>query len=251
MAERIIFKFSNLQISTFKLSLRPNIQRNMQVLVLSSPEIAAEFQQKFPSLESAVFIESYQELEKHLPQANVVFDFLLQGSPERLSSYADKAGLVVFCSAVKVQLAALAQNKQIACDLVGFNGLPSMINRQYLEVSLLHAHSVTKLDEICKALGTEYLVVEDRVGLVTPRVICMIINEAYYTLQEGTANMRDIDLGMKLGTNYPFGPFEWSERLGLKNVYETLDAVYQDTRDERYKICPLLKTTYLRQQVAV
>ena len=224
----------------------------MQVLVLSSPEIATEFQQKFPNLNNAVFINSYDELEKHLPQTTVVFDFLLQDEPARLDHYSDKAGLVVFCNAVKVQLAALARTtRELACELIGFNGLPGMVNRQYLEVSLLHAHSVTKLEEICQELGTEYLVVEDRVGLVTPRIICMIINEACYTLQEGTATVRDIDLGMKLGTNYPFGPFEWTAKIGLGNVYETLEAVYNDTKDERYKICPLLKTKFLKNEAFV
>ena len=223
----------------------------MQVLVLSSPEIATEFQQKFLSLANTVFINSYNELEKHLPQTNVVFDFLLQDEPARLSHYANKESLVVFCNAVKIQLAALVQNNKLACELIGFNGLPSMVNRQYLEVSLLHAHSVTKLEEVCKELSTEYLVVEDRVGLVTPRIICMIINEACFTLQEGTATVRDIDLGMKLGTNYPFGPFEWAAKIGTTNVYETLEAVYSDTKDERYKICPLLKTKYLRNETFV
>jgi 3-hydroxybutyryl-CoA dehydrogenase len=74
----------------------------------------------------------------------------------------------------------------------------------------------------------------------------MIINEACYTLQEGTASMQDIDISMKLGTNYPFGPFEWADKIGIKHVYETLKAVYDDTHDERYKICPMLKTIYLK-----
>jgi 3-hydroxybutyryl-CoA dehydrogenase len=87
--------------------------------------------------------------------------------------------------------------------------------------------------------------VEDRIGLVTPRVVCMIINEAYYAVLEGTASREDVDLAMKLGSNYPFGPFEWSNRIGVKHVYELLEAVYEDTRDERYKICPLLKKEYL------
>jgi 3-hydroxybutyryl-CoA dehydrogenase len=73
----------------------------------------------------------------------------------------------------------------------------------------------------------------------------MIINEAYYTVQEGTATRADIDLAMKLGTNYPYGPFEWCERIGLEHVYHLLEAVYDDTKDERYKIAPLLKKEYL------
>ena len=69
----------------------------------------------------------------------------------------------------------------------------------------------------------------------------MIINEAYFTVQEGTAEKDAIDQAMKLGTNYPHGPFEWAEMIGLENVLDLLEAVYADTRDERYKVCPLLK----------
>ena len=77
--------------------------------------------------------------------------------------------------------------------------------------------------------------------MVSPRVICMIINEAYFTFEEGTASREDIDLAMKLGTNYPFGPFEWADKIGLANVCKLLKAVYEDTGDARYKLCPLLQ----------
>jgi 3-hydroxybutyryl-CoA dehydrogenase len=117
-----------------------------------------------------------------------------------------------------------------------------------MEVALLNSSNESVLKRICQELKTKYQLVEDRVGLVTPRVICMIINEAYYTVQEGTATRDDIDRAMKLGTNYPYGPFEWCERIGIKHVYELLEAVYEDTHDERYKVCPLLKREYLQLQ---
>jgi 3-hydroxybutyryl-CoA dehydrogenase len=69
----------------------------------------------------------------------------------------------------------------------------------------------------------------------------MIINEAYYTSEEGTALREDIDLAMKLGTNYPYGPFEWAKRIGTNQVIKLLDRVYNKTNDERYKICTLLR----------
>jgi 3-hydroxybutyryl-CoA dehydrogenase len=63
---------------------------------------------------------------------------------------------------------------------------------------------------------------------------------------EGTATKTDINLAMKLGTNYPKGPFEFVESIGLDNVYNQLLSLYKDTMDERYKICPLLKQEYLK-----
>jgi 3-hydroxybutyryl-CoA dehydrogenase len=133
---------------------------------------------------------------------------------------------------------------------VGFNGLPSFFDLGVLEVSIWKNEDKPMLESLANTLGFQYLLVDDRVGLVTPRVICMIINEAYYTVQEGTASRDDIDMAMKLGTNYPYGPFEWCKRIGLRHVYELLEAVYEDTHDERYKICPLLKKEYLNTTVS-
>ena len=131
-------------------------------------------------------------------------------------------------------------------SIFGFCGLPTLLNRSLLEVSLYHEADRAKLAETCAALGTDYRVVADRVGLVTPRVICQIINEACFTVQEGTATMQDVDLGMKLGTNYPHGPFAWANAIGVERVYAVLEAMWNDTHDERYKICPLLKRQALR-----
>ena len=131
------------------------------------------------------------------------------------------------------------------CTIFGFNGFPTLFDRSVLEVSLWQNKNHDKLQKICQQLGTAFLLVDDRVGLVTPRVIAMIINEAYYTVQEGTATRENIDTAMKLGTNYPYGPFEWCDRIGVNHIYELLEAIYEDTKDERYKICPLLKKAYL------
>ena len=149
-------------------------------------------------------------------------------------------------NAPKISLAELAYYQgEVSCKLFGFNGLPTFLDRDLLEVSLYQKNDKEVLHQICEALGTDYLVVDDRIGMVTPRVIFMIINEAFYTLQEGTASIEDIDKGMKLGTNYPYGPFEWCDKIGIENVYEVLEAIYEDTKDERYKTCPLLKKKYL------
>ncbi|RAU84210.1 3-hydroxyacyl-CoA dehydrogenase family protein [Pontibacter arcticus] len=217
----------------------------MNILVLSGTEMAEEFGQKISEGIHRITYTSVPD-EEIAATADVIFDFLLHQQPERLLTY--KADHVVFCNAPFVQLASLVYtlNQKPACTLFGFNGLPTFFNRTILEVSMYDAQDADKMAEVCKALNTDYQVVEDRVGMVTPRVICMIINEACYTLQEGTASIADIDLGMKLGTNYPKGPFEWANQIGIQNVYKLLNAVYKDTREERYKICPLLKTKYLK-----
>jgi 3-hydroxybutyryl-CoA dehydrogenase len=152
----------------------------------------------------------------------------------------------VEASSSAVFLNAVTSLGKLYSSVFGFCGLPTLLNRPLLEVSISKPEDAAQLAEICAALGTDYRVVQDRVGLVTPRVVCMIINEACYTLQEGTASIRDIDKSMKLGTSYPRGPFEWANLIGVSRVYEVLEAMWQDTHEERYKVCPLLKTMYLR-----
>ncbi len=83
--------------------------------------------------------------------------------------------------------------------------------------------------------------VGDFSGLVFRRVLFMVINEAIHVLWEGTASRDDIDRAMKLGTNYPMGPLEWGDRIGLDRVYEGLRALHEEYGDERYRPCPLLR----------
>ncbi|MFA6238758.1 MAG: 3-hydroxyacyl-CoA dehydrogenase family protein [Bacteriovorax sp.] len=74
-----------------------------------------------------------------------------------------------------------------------------------------------------------------------PRTIAMIINEAYFALGDNLATATDIDLAMKNGVNYPLGPIEWGERIGLHNVAQLLEELSTITRDERYRLSTELK----------
>lgn len=180
---------------------------------------------------------------------DVVFDLNADEDPtiiDELFPFESNTKLIV--SAVKTQLATLGGDAGEEISLFGMNCLPTFMERPLKEVSVFNDTDVPALRSLMESLNWDYQLVNDRVGMVTPRVIFMIINEACYTVQEGTASMEDIDKSMKLGTAYPHGPFEWADKIGIKDVYETLEAIYADTGDERYKICPLLKTYYLKDQ---
>ena len=218
----------------------------MKILVVGSDSNLEEFRKKFTSPNEYLFYNDYEFDTSELMSAEVIFDFFIGDNPEQFELYADLDS-TVFISSPKISLSELAYyQEEIRCNLHGFNGLPTFLDRDQFEVSCL-GDNMEQLASVCSALQTEYLIVDDRVGMVTPRIISMIINEAFYTLQEGTATVEDIDQGMKLGTNYPYGPFEWCEKIGVHNVYEVLEAIYEDTKDERYKICPLLKKEYLKK----
>lgn len=223
----------------------------MQILVTGPDQMLAEFQERFGE-PKGVYYHTVEALPlADLSKANAVIDFWLDTLPERLLQYHRQEGLTVFCNVPKTSLASLVSAYgHPTCVLVGFNGLPGFVNRPLLELSLLQPADMPRLEAVCAALDAPFRIVQDRVGMATPRVICQIINEAYYTVQEGTASREDIDLGMQLGTNYPLGPFAWCSKIGIGHVYELLLALQQDTGDERYKICPLLKREYMLEAAA-
>jgi 3-hydroxybutyryl-CoA dehydrogenase len=220
----------------------------MKILIIGEQANFEECREKLGADHQYSLVAEHREAEKFLDTNDLTFDFIIDEDPHAFDIYTDKS-ITVFLNTAKISLGELAHsvNHDMACTVFGFNGLPTLFNRPVLELAVWQEKDLTLLKNICGNLSSEFMVVDDRVGLATPRVICMIINEAYYTVQEGTASRDDIDMAMKSGTNYPFGPFEWSRRIGIKHVYEVLEAVYDDTKDERYKICPLLKKEYLNR----
>jgi 3-hydroxybutyryl-CoA dehydrogenase len=220
----------------------------MNVLVIGEPASAEECKARFGAHHTYTLESDHREAERFVASSQLVFDFIIDEEPFEVEIYADKANARVFLNAAKISLAELSNlaGHKLRSRIFGFNGLPTFLQRSHLEVSLLKEEDLPELESVCRELQTGFHRVDDRVGLVTPRIIGMIINEAYFTVQEGTATREAIDQAMKLGTNYPYGPFEWCQRIGVKHVYELLEAVYEDTHDERYKICPLLKQEYLR-----
>lgn len=215
----------------------------MNILVIGSRQNEQECREKFGVDHIYTLTTNHADATSGLATADVIFDFTVSDDATYLKTFERPLKASIFLNTTYTALAEqLHKSKVDSSNLfVGFCGLPTFLNRPLLELSLRSRPDEVALKQVCANLKTEFVLVDDRVGFVTPRVICMIINEAYYTVQEGTATREDVDLAMKLGTNYPFGPFEWCEKIGIKNVYKLLSAVYEDTKDERYKICALLK----------
>jgi len=92
-------------------------------------------------------------------------------------------------------------------------------------------------------LGWRYQLVPDITGMISSRIISTIINEAYYTLGAGVSSRNEIDIAMKLGTNYPYGPFEWSQKIGLKRIYELLNQLSKEKK--LYEVATLLTNEFI------
>jgi len=128
--------------------------------------------------------------------------------------------------------------------VVGFGALPPLQKGQPVELAATPWTEQAALDQaadLFRTVGLEPVVVPDGPGLVFPRILCMIINEAAFALMEGVASAEDIDTAMKLGTNYPLGPLEWADRIGLDQILAVLEGLQAEYGDDQYRAAPLLR----------
>jgi len=128
--------------------------------------------------------------------------------------------------------------------VVGFAALPPLAKGATIEIAAGLRTDAVWLDRACeffKSIGLEPVVVKDSVALVLPRIVCGLINEAATALAEGVADAQAIDTAMRLGTNYPRGPLEWGDLIGLDVVLSVLRGLHDETGDDHYRPAPLLK----------
>ena len=124
-------------------------------------------------------------------------------------------------------------------NFVRINSWYTFLKRSLIEASCQNENSKTKAAEIFSFFSKKIEWTPDIPGFIAARVIAMIINEAYFALDEKVSTKEEMDLAMKLGTNYPYGPFEWSKKIGLKNIYALLAELYKT--NPRYEPAALLK----------
>ncbi len=99
----------------------------------------------------------------------------------------------------------------------------------------------THAETLLRRLGWEPLVLRDVPGLAVARTVAMLINEGADAVWQGVCDEAGADTAMKLGVNYPAGPFEWLAQLGAAPVVDLLDGLFDAYRSERYRISPLLR----------
>jgi len=127
---------------------------------------------------------------------------------------------------------------------VGFHALPPLSEARLIELTRgpdSASSAAAAAERFFDTLGKHTVWVGDAPGLVLGRIVCQVINEAAFALGEGVGSAEDIDTGMIHGLNYPRGPLAWADEIGLDHVVSVLDGLYDELREERYRVAPALR----------
>lgn len=170
---------------------------------------------------------------QHYPEADAFFDLEFEMNSERIEMLKKLTPKPVFINSVSYTIA------DIGSSFIRVNGWPTFLKRDLLEAACPDDSLKAIAEQVLAALNKKIEWVPDIAGFISARVVSMVVNEAWFALEEEVSVKKEIDTAMKLGTNYPYGPFEWGEKIGLKNIYELLTLLSKI--NSRYQPAALLQ----------
>jgi 3-hydroxybutyryl-CoA dehydrogenase len=184
-----------------------------------------------PETVKVIWADSLRSLT--MVEADAYFDLLFEFDHERTDQYNTIKNSLIFVNSVQWTTDLIGKN------FIRINAWPGMLKRDIVELAAGSDRKNDQIGKVFSALNWKYQLVPDVPGMISARILAMIINEAWYTYGEHISSKEEIDTAMRLGTNYPMGPFEWGDLIGLKKIHSLLKALQKT--DSRYTIAPALE----------
>jgi 3-hydroxybutyryl-CoA dehydrogenase len=158
----------------------------------------------------------------------------------------------LLCQCADVTLTEIATWLEHPERLVGFDSLFFAVGRlaTLIPSPILHPQCRLQVDQFVRSLGRLPIWIADGPGLVLPRLVAMLSNEAAFALLDGIAEADTIDMAMRLGANFPNGPLAWAKIIGYTQIVAVLDHLFAEYHEERYRTCTLLRRWARLEQVA-
>ena len=177
------------------------------------------------------WINSSKEFSSY-PDADAMMDLLFEENGYQATHLKSFLPKTIFVNSIAKTIS------EIGFPFIRINAWPGFLKRNIAEVACGNESNKKGAEKILSLLNKKTEWVPDVKGFISARVVSMIINEAWFALEENVSTKEEIDIAMKLGTNYPYGPFEWGKKIGLKNIAGLLGEL--SLAEKRYMPAPLL-----------
>lgn len=163
-----------------------------------------------------------------------VYAELEQIVPSHCLFFTNTSGLSI------TEMAAITKRPERFIGTHFFNPVPVMRLLEVIKGSETSEETLEIAKAWGKKLGKEVIVVNEAPAFAVNRILCTMINEAYYTLEEGVASAEDIDKGMVLGCNHPIGPLALADLVGNDTLLHIMEGMHRELGD-KYRPAPLLR----------
>jgi 3-hydroxybutyryl-CoA dehydrogenase len=204
----------------------------MQLVVLTDDILKEELLSNGKTAEVEItWIQKAEQFNEHR-QADIYCDLLFDASAGRIQILKNISRPVIINSVDKTL-------ESLQVPFIRVNGWPGFLKSPIIEASCPDNSKKDNAEFFFSVFNKRIEWLPDDPGFVSARIVAMIINEAYFALGEGVTTKEEIDVAMKLGTNYPYGPFEWCEKIGIKKIYSLL--IELSKINSRYKPAKVLE----------
>jgi 3-hydroxybutyryl-CoA dehydrogenase len=154
------------------------------------------------------------------------------------------ADAVIATNTSSLSVTALAAQVEHPDRVIGmhfFNPVPVMRLLEIIRGLQTSDATYETATALASRIGKTVVTARNSPGFAVNRILCPMINEAIFALQEGLATATDIDVGMRLGCNQPIGPLALADLIGLDTLLAVLESFHSGFSDSKYRPAPLLR----------